>query len=133
MDYLYKAVVMSVMTYGCEAWQMTQQAKAKINGANAKCMSRITGLTIAQEASSKTRTYDLLRAINKRKLEWLGHILRMPDVPSVRLVKTAVKVQYRMGMQGNMLENAPPTNSFAELEQLAQNRKKWKEVCLEQI
>ena len=40
---IYKVAVTSVLTYGSEAWRLTRAAKAAINGANARLISRITG------------------------------------------------------------------------------------------
>ena len=60
-----------------------------VNGANAKCMSRITHKDIHTEAIEGTRSYDLVWAIIHMRLKWLGHILRMSGD---RLVKVAAKV-----------------------------------------
>ena len=49
----------------------------RINGANSRCLARITGKTPHQEASEKTQTYNVVMGIKGRKLQWLGHILRM--------------------------------------------------------
>ena len=48
---IYKAAVISVLTYGSEAWRLTREAAATINGANARLISRITGKSAHQEAS----------------------------------------------------------------------------------
>ena len=75
-------------------------------------MSRITGRTAHQEASRRTQTYDILTAIKARKVQWLGHVLRLPDA---RLVKHAVRVQFENGMLNNLLQDAPITETFEEL------------------
>ena len=112
-----------------------------MNGANARCLSRITGQTAHQEVSRLTRTYDLVHAIRKRKFQWLGHILRLqPKLgadgqpilgadgrPCDRLVKHAVKVQFDRGMLYNLREDAPITSTFGELIILATDKKRWKE------
>ena len=43
-----------------------------------------------------------------------------------RLVKTAVKVQRKLGGGGNLLMDAPSHQTFAELVQLASSRQIWK-------
>ena len=83
---IFKAAITSVLTYGSEAWRLTREAKTTINGANARLISRITGKDAHAEASPRSRTFDIIQAIRKRKHEWLGHILRMGDE---RLVKHA--------------------------------------------
>ena len=100
---IYRSAVTYLLTYGCEAWNLTPSITASLNGANARCTSRITGKTAHEEASRSTRTYDLVAAIRRRRYKWLGHLLRMPDA---RLVKLAVKVQYEMGLPGNICSDA---------------------------
>ena len=123
---IYKAAVMSLMTYGNEAWSLNSESMAKINGANARCISRITGKSSHQEASARTQTYNIIKALRRRRFKWLGHILRMEEN---RLVQKAVKVQYEKGDFSNMLLDAPNTNSFDELRQIASDRNEWKRLA----
>ena len=88
---IYKCVVGSLFTYGSEAWYLNESTMAAINGANARCVSRITGRSVHEEASPSTRTYDLVADIRERRHKWLGHILRLPGN---RLIKTALAVQF---------------------------------------
>ena len=87
---VYKTAVCSLLTYGSEAWDMDEQTRAHINGANASLLSRFTGKDAHQEASTKTRSYDLVKAIKQRRMKWLGHLLRLQGE---RLVKLATWVQ----------------------------------------
>ena len=73
---LYKASVCSILTYGSEAWRLTTEVCSALNGANSSMVSVITGRTVRAEASSG-KTFDLVKWIRARKLQWLGHILRM--------------------------------------------------------
>ena len=91
---IYKSAVMSLLTYGCEAWSFTETLQARINGANARCLSRITGNSVHHEASARTQTFDIVTAIRQRKWKWLGHILRQPGD---RLIKLALRVQFEKG------------------------------------
>ena len=50
---LYKACICSILTYGSEAWRITAEVAAALNGANARMVSVITGRTPHQEASAK--------------------------------------------------------------------------------
>ena len=69
---VYKTAICSLFTYGSEAWAMNEQAKAMLNGANARCLSRFTGKDAHQEASARsTRSYDLVTCCGaNRNLEW---------------------------------------------------------------
>ena len=75
-----------------------------INGANARCLSRFTGKDAHTEASPRTRTYDLVAAIKRRRFIYLGHILRMEGD---RLVKHAVERQFALNLSGNMFHDVP--------------------------
>ena len=86
---IYQTAVASLLTYGSEAWNLTERTMTMINGCNARCLSHVTGLSAHAEASPRTRTFDMVGAIRQRRHRWLGHILRMPDE---RLVKEAIRV-----------------------------------------
>ena len=43
-----------------------------------------------------------------------------------RLVKLAVRAQYQLNLPGNICADAPPTSSFEELQQRAQDREAWR-------
>ena len=88
------------------------------------CLARITGKTIHEEASSRTRSYDLVRTIRIRRYMWLGHILRMDGT---RLVKEAVRVQYSKRAPGDRFIDTPQNMSYTKLVELASDREKWKD------
>ena len=115
------------MINGCEAWNLDSATMASINGINARCLSRITGKSAHEEASARTRTYDLVRAIRVRRLKWLGHILRMTGE---RLVKMAVRRQWQLGIEGNIFMDVPAGLTYTEVVALAQDRKAWKELTM---
>ena len=102
---LYQAAVCSIFTFGCETWRLTPPVMRQINGANSRMLARLTGKTIPQEARPLTCSFNLVRAIRKRRLKWLGDILRAG--PS-RLTYQAVIEQKRRGLPGNLLMDAPP-------------------------
>ena len=121
---LYKSSVCSIMTYGSEAWILSEEVMRAINGANAQMVSIITGKSPHEEASNGTRTFDLLRWIRARRLQWLGHILRMDGMK--RKLKQAVFELYSEPRPGDLLMDAPKTRSWRELLYYAQDREYWK-------
>ena len=125
---IYKCAVGSLFTYGSEAWCLSDKQLRKLNGANAGCLSRFTGKTRVEEAREATTTYSLCKDVRRRRLIWLGHILRMSDVPVRRLVKLAIEEQFETQEGGNMLMDAPRTDTFAELEAMAADRDYWKGI-----
>ena len=120
---LYKACVCSILTYGSEAWTLSTSITRALNGANAQMMAAITGNTPHQEASAKTRTFDIVMWIRARRLQWLGHILRMGDE---RLLKQAIFEMFKNRQEGDMLMDAPSHNSWRELKKYAMDRDYWR-------
>ena len=119
---LYKSSVCSILTYGSEAWRLTPTVCAALNGANSSTVSKITGRTIREEATAG-KTFDLIRWIRARKLQWLGHILRMGEE---RKLKRAIFVMFKSPQPGDMLMDAPQTDSWRELCTFGCDREYWK-------
>ena len=122
---LYEAAVCSLLTYGCETWNIDEKTRRRINGANSAMLARITGKTIPQEARSATTSLDLIRRIRMRRHRWLGHILRLG--PS-SIVYQALKMQAKMQLEGNLLMDAPPHTSVEDLARQAKDRSRWREL-----
>ena len=120
---LYISSVCSILTYGSEAWLMTEEIRRAINGANSRMVSIITGNSPHDEAKDGTRSFDLVRAIRARRLAWLGHILRMAPT---RILAQAVGHVYKNRSEGDILTDAPKTQSWEELRAWAKDRKKWR-------
>ena len=105
---LYKSCVCSILTYGSEAWYIDEETRRALNGANAGMVSVLTGKTQHQEASKKWRTFDLVAWVQARRLQWLGHILRMG---SERKLKQAVFEMFKCRKEVDMLMDAPEHKS----------------------
>ena len=120
---LYIVSVCSIMTYGSEAWNLTKEVKKKLNGANSQMLSAITGKSYREEAVEATCSFNLLRAIRARRLQWLGHILRLDED---RLLQRAVHHVYNNRCDGDILSDAPRTDSWAELKMWGADREKWR-------
>ena len=127
---IYRAAICSLFTYGSEAWTLDERTRATLNGANARCLSRITGRTIHEEASARSRTFDLVAAIRRTRMRWLGHILRMG--PSRMLYRAAIQ-QCAIGSEGNLFMDVPPHLTIEEIVTLAQDRNVWKRMTAMRI
>ena len=120
---LYQAAVCSLLTYGCETWQLTKRAMRQINGANSRMLARFTRKSIPQEARPWSTSFDLVLSIRKRRLRWLGHILRAgEEQPAFQ----AMVEQSRRGRTGNLLMDAPVFQSIEQLAQTARDRVYWR-------
>ena len=90
---------------------MTPAVCVALNGANSSMVSKITGRTIREEVTVG-KTFDLIRWIRARKLQWLGHILRMGEEHKSN---RAIFVMFKSPQPGDMLMDAPQTDSWREL------------------
>ena len=122
---IYKCAVGSLFTYGSEAWCLSEKCKRRLNGANVGCLFRFTGKSRVEESRGSTCSYSLVKDIRRRRLIWLGHILRMEGS---RLVKVAARVQWEMGMKGSLFSDAPNQMGFGELCVLAGERESWRSL-----
>ena len=123
---LYEAAVCSILTYGCETWNLDEQTMRKLNGANSSMLARITGRSIATEARPLTTSFDLVKKIRERRFRWLGHIVRAGPGS---IMYQALIVQHTMGHTGNLLMDAPPHNTIDDLRLIANDRCRWKALA----
>ena len=120
---IYKSCIYSIMTYDSEAWRLTETVVSALNGANARMVCILTGKTVHQEASAKWRTFNLVRWIRARRLQWLGHILRLG---TTRMLKQAAFEMFSSPQPGDLLMDAPRCESWRELQTYAEDREYWR-------
>ena len=121
---IYKTGVCSRLTYGADAWRLDPRTCATLNGANSRMVARITNRTPHEEASAETRTFDVVRWIRARRLQWVGHILRMDPH---RMVQQAARHIHENRSTGDLLMDVPPKLTWEELRSLASNRDGWRD------
>ena len=105
---LYKSCTCSILTWGSEAWYLKSEVVKKLNGANAQMLCIITGKTPREEATAKTCSFNLLNWIRSRRLQWVGHVIRMG---TDRKVKQAVYEMFKTPTEGDILMDAPKVDS----------------------
>ena len=121
---LYSAAVCSLLTYGCEAWTLTEKVLRKINGANSQMLASFTGQNIHQEAKPATCNHNITLHIRRMRLKWLHDILLMDDT---RLVHIAMRVQQLSCPKGGILMDSPPHSSIDDLIIAAHDNAYWNE------
>ena len=80
---LYRISVCSTLTHSCEAWTLTRTVMHMVNGFNSHCLHVITGEDYRTTAT--VPAYNLVLVVRKRRLRYLGHVLRLPAESIVRL------------------------------------------------
>ena len=78
----------------------------------------VSAITVRAEVSSD-KTFDLVKWIRSRKLQCLVHILRMgPE----RMLRQVIYEMYKAPQAGDMLMEAPETETWKELRAYANDR-----------
>ena len=122
---LYEETVCSLLTYGCETWDLDTVTMRRINGANNTMIARITGHTIPTEVRPHMTSFNLVKKIRSRRLRWVGHIVRTgPE----SIMYQALVTHQTMGYTGNLLMDSPPHDSIEGLRPIANDRDKWRAI-----
>ena len=86
---VYQACVLSVLLYGSECWIPLRKHINKLNSFHHRCLRAVLGISSRRQWEERIR-YDEVRRrwgdeetvgemVQRRRLEWLGHVARMPD------------------------------------------------------
>ena len=130
---LYERGVISVLLYGCETWMLDDKLKKIIRGWNSTCLHKITGRSHRGECVEPS--FDTIARANAKRMRFLGHVLRSDDNYLVKQVLLAYGERQLNEMdryeEGAILNEAPTHSSLKELEELAQDKSKWKKMVYE--
>ena len=122
---LYILAVCSTLAHACEAWVMTPEVCRKLNGFNSRCLHVITKKHYRETATDPV--FNLLLSIRKRRLRFLGHVLRMSNT---RLLKKTLFAYVHGGADvpaGSLMMDCEGL-SLRDLEDLAHDRAQWKSM-----
>ena len=127
--HLYQSAVCSSFTHACKEWKMSDNVLKAVNGFNSRCLSLVLKSGIHEPASDPP--FYLILTIRKRRLRYLGHVLRMD---SERLVLKTLMAFTRGGTihpPGSLfmdVEHVP----IQELFRLASDKRHWRALveCL---
>jgi hypothetical protein len=81
--------------FGCEAWSMTEKDKTRLNMWERKILRKVYGPVTEQgmwrirrneELRELCKTPDLVVDINMKRMEWLGHVIRMDQRRGVKQI-----------------------------------------------
>ena len=122
---MYFTAVCSTFTHACESWDLTEEVRKTINGFNSRCLHVITGKSYRETATQPD--FDLVLAIRKRRLRYLGHVLRMSDDRLVKRTLVAYVSSQSHGIPDGSLLDDPQCNgqSLTSLKIIAADRRRW--------
>ena len=86
---VYNACVLSVLLYGSERWIALCKHLKKLDTFHNRCIHITLGITRTQQWSQRLTSQEvrnrwgdsetIAMKVMRRRLEWLGHVARMPD------------------------------------------------------
>ena len=121
----YRSAVCSTFTDSCEAWTLTEAIRKSINGFNSRCLHVITGDSYRNTATNPP--FDLVLAIRRRRMRFLGHVMRMKKDRLVRRTFEAYVNGGRGAPAGSLLDDSSE-KSLHTLARVAQNRGRWEKI-----
>ena len=120
---LYRVCVCSSLTHCCEAWTLNRSVIRTINGFNSRCRHVMTGEHYRETATAPA--YDLVLAVHRRRLRYLGHVLRMPSDRMVRCALMALVTDNSHYPSGSLLSECQGI-ALPKLEAMASSRSMWR-------
>jgi hypothetical protein len=81
-----KTILKPIVMLGCEAWSMTEQDKTRLNMWERNILRKVYGPVTEQgvwrirrneELRELYKALDFVVDMNRKRLEWLGHVTRM--------------------------------------------------------
>ena len=121
---LYVAGVASVLVYGSECWDLAGSTCSAVRAWNARRLATLTGRSIKEEYEHPT--HDLLGGVRRRRLKWLGDLLRAEESFLPRRVALTELARFPgKGHPGGIFMDAPRAGSVEELVELARDKARW--------
>ena len=136
---VYQACVLSILLYSCETWPLKKSDLSSLTSFDLRCRKRIQGPAAPSS--------DIPNIIRKRRLKWLGHVLRMEesDIPNAALEFTkgdawkrppgGMRMTWRKLAQDDLKPYLKPPNMsqsnwnadwFDIAKETAANRSRWR-------
>ncbi|KAK2174166.1 hypothetical protein NP493_821g01017 [Ridgeia piscesae] len=139
---LYNSNVKSILLYGSECWRLVKGDMAKIDAFHNRCIRKICRIFLPNNISNvdlykKTSCNSAVLEIKRRRLRWLGHVLRMPQdsIPKVALRWTPPgkrkrgrpKMTWRQSVMAELKEMGL---SWGEAQASAKDRTLWRSIVV---
>ncbi|XP_038064799.1 uncharacterized protein LOC119735166 [Patiria miniata] len=81
---VYETCILSILLYGSEGWTAYRRQERRLNAFHLRCLRSILGLTWRDRVPNteilwRTECLDMRTLLQKRRLRWIGHVIRMDD------------------------------------------------------
>ena len=135
---LFNSNVISVLLYGCQSWRVSKDDMNKLDVFQTKCLRRTCNIFWPNKISNedlyrRTNSSPISTQIQKHRLRWLGHVLRMPQ-------DSIPKIALRWTLTGKRNRGRPKTTwrrtittelsdmglTMGEAQMIAQDRHRWR-------
>ena len=140
---LYRALVQTIVLYGCETWTLMAATERKLQAFENKCMRKILQISYLEH---KTNEYvwekiksitchqeTIITTIKRRKMAWFGHVVRH-DTLTKTILQGTIEGGRRRGRQRKCwLDNIKEWTGMKlhELLAAAQNRQIWRSLSFD--
>ena len=137
---LYKTLVTSIATYGCESWTLTADTERRIQAFEMKCFRRILNISYKEHKTneyvwdkiteSAGKQEPLLTTIKKKKMRWFGHVTRHSSLSKTILQGTVEGGRKRGRQRKIWIDNIKQWSQMdmSTLLTSAQDRRGWRNL-----
>ena len=137
---VYKAAVLTSLLYGCETWTLTKKQVRRLEKFHQSTLRKIARIkwfhkVTNYEVLSRCNISSLQSMIDKARLRWTGHVIRMKDdrIPKALLYGRLTTGTPKRGNYNTYLNNVKSTLrecdiSCTRLEKLASKRVNWRDT-----
>ena len=79
---IYNTILKPIIVYGCEAWSLTTKTESKLQAREMRVLRLIKGVTRRNHIRNTTirsemKVEPLLQTVERSRLRWYGHVMRM--------------------------------------------------------
>jgi len=95
---IYRSLIRPVVTYGCEAWTVTDRDEQQLRIFEHRILRKIFGPVQNEDGSWRIRmnyelnelieNEDIVRFTKSRRIAWLGHMMQMDDKGTPKRILT---------------------------------------------
>ena len=144
---LYKVLVLSIATYGCETWILKKKDEQRLLVFEMACLRKILGVTrldkVRNTAIRESLNFhiSIVNRVRAKQLSYFGHVKRMPSFryPKITLEGIIPSIRPRGRPPMRWLDNIKTNCDFVELDsvveagRVARDRTVWKLVVARQL